>query len=177
MSNHAQKMGTRAPTVELDASVGNDEMYAYYVGGCCGLRSFYGFNGKSPAVIVEGIVMSGTSGCMMIFTDAYSLGKDAEAFKAYVDENKLGDVTITPPSTNLYTGKAIYGVVFGYQPKVLSAFVAKLQGKDAWTRPAKWHSTYDAVHMDSEFYQFGGRAKPANLVRASGIHVEEKGSE
>jgi hypothetical protein len=164
-------LGNRAPTVELNASVDGVEMYVYYIGGSCGARSFHGFNKGTPEQVIRGIAHSGCGGCVMYLIDVYEGGKKAEAFKKYVEDNDLGTVDVSRPSPgNPYTGSKHVTAVYGYQPSVVSAHAAKLEGKDSWLRPEGWYGTHDAIHMDSEFYQFGGRAKPADQVRLSGIN-------
>lgn len=168
-------IGARAPTVEMNATVDGVEGFTYMVGGSCALRSYYGFNKQTPTQVIRGMVLSGCGGCVMILTDVYEKGAKAEAFAKFVEENSLGTVTITPPShPNPYTGSTHVVAIFSYDRAVLAKFVAGLDGKDAWAKPEGWHSTFDSVHMDSEFYQYGGRAKPAERVTASGIRRHQE---
>jgi hypothetical protein len=184
----------RAGTVELDATVNDKPMYAYYAAGCCGLRSFYGFDGKKPSSwasdpreqkgwtvtpeeVITGIVNSGTAGCLMVLTDVYGKGENAERFKDFVERYDLGTVTIAPPVRNEYTEAMIVGILFGYDIAKLAKWVAEQQGDDHWSRPEGWYSQHDAVYMDGEFYQGGGRPKPANQVQHSGIFSNGKVTE
>lgn len=171
----ASHLGERAPTVELNACVNGKEGYVYYIGGSCGARSFHGFNGMTPEEVVRGIVKSGCGGCVMILMDVYEGGAKAEAFKTYIEENELGTVDVSRSSPgNPYTGSQHVTAVLGYKPLTLANFVAKLDGKEKWDKPEGWYSLTDAVYMDAEFYQYGGRAKPANQVRPSGIRKYEQ---
>ena len=187
-----QNPDARAGTVELDATVNDKPMFAYYAAGCCGLRSFYGFDGKKPTSyaptqkekdgwtvdpeeVITGIVNSGTAGCLMVLTDVYGHGKNAERFKDFVERYKLGTVTIAPPVRNEYTDAMITGILFGYDIRTLANWVAEQNGEDAWHKPDSWYSAHDAVYMDGEFYQNGGRPKPANQVHHTGVFQTKGG--
>jgi len=166
-----------APTMELVYKAGDKEMAFYMVAGCCGTRSMWGFNGATPEQVIEGIVMSGISGCQMIITDAYTDGKDARAFVEWIAANlptDIGTAIVSPGQENDYTGNMIYAVVLNYSIAKLSKWHMERTGGGDWSKPDGWATTNDAVWMDHVFYQYGGRPKLASMVTSSGIFVKEE---
>lgn len=163
-----------APTVELSYERDDKTVYYYYVAGMCGLRSMCGFNKAPPETILGGIVESGIAGCMMIMTDAYSNGVDVDRFMRYLAaENIPGvDAERTPVARNEYTDAEIHGIVLTYEIAELAEWWARKQGNDGWSAPVGWFGPHDAVHMDGEFYNIGGRPKTADDVYHTGIFKE-----
>ena len=157
------KMKTKVPTPEFPVTINDVKMAGYYVGGCCCLRSFKGLDtAKSPADVVEGIITCGVGGSSMILTDAYHDGKAATEFKEFVEEEKLGTVTIAPPIENPYTSKLIYTVTFNYHQGTLLQWLSRTQekrGEVVWTTPDNWSDQMESVHMDDVFYVLGGGVK------------------
>lgn len=171
------KLKQLARTVELDASYNGHDMHAYMVPGMCGLRSFHGFDGNyrsipkkqpNPSDIVLGIVLSGISGCVMVLTAIDKAGSErAQLFKAFVEGEGIGAVTVTPGTKNKYTGRLITTMVFEYDVATLAGWAAKTLGKGSWNKPDGWHSATDKVHMDTWFYNSGGRPKNEDQVTVS----------
>lgn len=166
------KHGERAGTVEIPVTVNGVEYFAYMCPGACNLRSFHGLNqitksGVHPRDIIAAIVLSGIGGSIMIFTDAYGKGEDCQKLKEFVKAEGLGNFTISAGSPNQYMGgeaagsKVVTGV-FEYSPKHLMDWYTK-QGNEV-TKDS-WFSNTDRFHMDSVFYQFGGRPKPGKYAQ------------
>jgi hypothetical protein len=143
-----------APTVELDASYNGHSMFAYMVPGMCGLRSFYGFDNAPAKDVLLGMIYSGISGSVMIFTTTLGVEK-ANEFKNLVESEGLGNVTVSQGVANKYTGTTIYTILFEYNTNTLVDWARKQTSKDV--RGPDWHTGTDKVHMDSWFYSGGGR--------------------
>lgn len=153
----------RADTVELGVKINGREYFTYMVPGSCNLRSFYGLNniskGAHPRDIIAAVIMTGISGGIIVFTDAYASGDDAARLGAFIHDNKLGVATICPASVNPYTGRGVVTLVFGFEPAKLLAWY----NTQPWAIAnfnSGWFSKTDQHHMDSVFYQYGGRPQP-----------------
>jgi hypothetical protein len=153
----------RAGTVEIPVNINGHEYYTYMVPGACNLRSFYGLNninkhGADPAEIIAAIVLSGIGGSIMVFTDAYGRGKDADTLAKFVHANKLGSMVVANGAGNPYMGGGkVVAAVLDYQMPELKSWYDKTFGKaenDGWV-------SYQRVNMDNIFYQFGGRPHSA----------------
>lgn len=165
-------LSERAGTVEIPVQINGHEYFTYMCPGSCHIRSFHGLNNitknkASPAEIIAAIVLTGISGNAMVFTDAYGSGADLKAVKEYVEAEKLGTVTMSPGVSNQYMGpRLVVSGIYEYDPGTIKAWYEKNFAK---VNTNGWHTSTDRVHMDSVFFQFGGRAKPAGNVNKSAI--------
>lgn len=156
-------LSERAGTVEIPVQINGHEYFTYMCPGSCHIRSFHGLNNIAnkkahPAEIIAAIVLTGISGNAIVLTDAYGSGSDLKAVKEYVDEQKLGTVTISPGVRNQYMGpRLVVSGIFEYDPSTLKAWYEKNFAK---VNTDGWYTSTDRVHMDSVYFQFGGRAKP-----------------
>lgn len=156
-----------AGTVEIPVTINGHEYFTYMAPGACNLRTFYGINNINkhsvhPAEILAAIVLSGIGGSIMVFTDAYGHGADAEALKAYVDSQedlvKGGcSMVVANGGINPYMGHKVVGAILDYNLDVLRAWYTKTFGdptQDGWVANQR-------VNMDAIFYQYGGRPHAA----------------
>lgn len=165
-------LSARADSVEIPVTINGHEYFAYMCPGSCHIRSFHGLNNitrlkADPAEVVAAIVLTGISGNAMVLTDAYGSGSDLKAVKEFVDANKLGTITMSPGIKNQYMGpRLVVSGIFEYDPGTLKAWYEKEYAK---VNTSGWYTPTDRVHMDSVFFQFGGRAKPKSSVSASAV--------
>lgn len=170
---------------EFDATVGEHEMFTYYVPGCCALRSFHGLDGKAvwragpnrydgkyemvrptPKQVIEGIIKSGCCGSTMIFTDAKNGGKALGELALFIKQNGLGTMTVTAGKENYYTGAIVFTGILEYDINTLVSWSkTNIDSMKGWSKPDDWYSIYDAVGMDDVFYKYGGRPKPVEKAK------------
>lgn len=165
-------LSARASTVEIPVTINGHEYFTYMCPGSCHIRSFHGLNQITnkkahPAEIVAAIVLTGISGNAIVFTDAYGSGSDLAQVRKFVEGNNLGTITMSPGIANQYMGprKVVTGI-FEYDPETLKAWYQTNFGNVDTTG---WYTGTDRVHMDSVFFQFGGRAKPLASVSKSAL--------
>jgi hypothetical protein len=161
-----------AGTVEVGVQINGREYYTYMAPGACNLRTFYGLNninkhanGNPDAIcaeIVAAIVLSGIGGSIMVFTDAYGKGADAETFAKFVHANGLGGVVVgnEGAGANPYmspNGKVV-AAIYNYNLNTLKTWYDNTFGaaeNDGWVANQR-------TNMDWLFYQYGGRPHAAD---------------